>query len=105
MKIDVTFKNFDHTPALDGVIKRKSEKLTKYTTPSAHLTWNCYVDNDDQVCEVSLSGFKGADIQATSKTGNLYKSVDQVIHKLERQLKKRITVERSRNRRVRLITK
>ena len=97
MKIEVTFRNFDHTEAIDGIIKRKSEKLKKYVSGTTHLTWNCYIDSDGQVCEVNVSGFKGADITAKSKSSSLYKSVDQVVHKLERQLKKKRSMQRSRS--------
>ncbi len=89
MKLQVTFRNFDHTEALDGIIRKKSAKLKKFASPNAHLTWNCFVDSADQVCEVSLSGFHGPDISAKAKSESLYKTVDMVIDKLEAQLKKR----------------
>lgn len=89
MKLQVTFRNFDHTQALDELITKKSTKLAKYLPVNANLTWNCFIDSSDQVCEVNASGFQGPDVQAIAKSETLYKSIDQVIEKLEKQLRKR----------------
>lgn len=89
MKLQVTFRNFDHTPALDELITKKSSKLKKYLQTNATVAWNCFIDSSDQVCEVNISGFQGPDIQATAKSDSLYKSIDLVIEKLEKQLRRK----------------
>lgn len=89
MNVQITFKHFDHTQALDSLIMKKTKKLKKYLSTNSKVTWNCFIDRDDQICEVNLSGFKGPDITATAKAESLYKSIDLVIEKLEKQLRKR----------------
>lgn len=89
MKLQVTFRNFDHTEALDSLIQKKTQKLKKYLGANTKVVWNCYLDKRDQVSEVNISGFSGPDISATAKTETLYKSIDQVILKLEKQLSKK----------------
>jgi putative sigma-54 modulation protein len=89
MKIYSSFKHLEHTPSLDEKIQEKSHKLEKYFEGNFDVHWTCYIRDD---------GKHGADIRvhgpsfeyfASSYSESLYKTFDQVINKIERQLFKK----------------
>ena len=90
MKVTVSFQNLEHTPSLDERIHEKSEKLNKYLEGKIHVKWNCFVKDHSHYAEVDLVGPK-CEFHATAKSDSLYKTIDQVVHKLEKQLSKKNT--------------
>lgn len=95
MKITIEFQHLEHTPALDDRIREKSEKLSKFFDGDAHVKWHCYVVEQDHHAEVSLLGL-GKEIHAKAQADNLYKTIDKIMEKLERQLVKK--KEKTKNR-------
>lgn len=87
MKVTISFLHMAHTESLDQKIKEKSKKLAKYFKKDPHVKWTCSVKNGVHTADVSVQGPKGF-YQASSKTSCLYKTLDQVIHKLEKQIMK-----------------
>ena len=83
MKISISFQNFDHTETLDTKIKEKSEKLNKYVGPSGHVHWHCYVKENKHYAEI-----KFGNTHAKANSDSLYKSIDMVLKKAEKQLVK-----------------
>lgn len=86
MKFVISFRHMEHTPALDDLIKTKSQKLEKFVKDeNAELHWTCWVENKTQIAELTLRNAKH-DFAAKSETEDLYKSVDDVVRKMEKQL-------------------
>lgn len=88
MKVTISFLHLEHTPALDERIEEKSERLQKYLGKNSHVKWSCYIKNNLHYAELDLTG-KGQDFHAAAHSDNLYKTLDIVVEKLEKQLKKR----------------
>ncbi len=88
MKVTISFKHLDHTPALDERIHQKSQKLAKYFNGNTKIEWTCFVKEGNHHAEVSLKGphFR---YHASAHTDSMYKSFDQVVGKIEKQLSKK----------------
>lgn len=85
MKCTISFRNIEHTPALDEKIRQKSEKLKKYLTSNAEVNWVCWVENSDQIAELKIHDKKN-DFIAKASSDDLYKSLDLVITKISNQI-------------------
>lgn len=88
MKCTITFKNFDHTEALDEKIREKSEKLKKYFDGETSINWTCWVEKNNQVAEAQIKN-KTANFVAKAESDSLYKTMDMVIDKLSNQISHR----------------
>ena len=87
MKLKISFKHLNHTPALDERIKEKSEKLDKYFEGNTSVSWTCWVSGDDHWAEIKAHGPK-FDFFAKASADNMYKSLDLCVEKMERQFDK-----------------
>jgi putative sigma-54 modulation protein len=95
MKLKISFKHLDHTPALDQRIREKSEKLEKYFQGNISVQWLCWVHNDEHWAEIKVHGPK-FDFFAKGCADNMYKSLDIVIEKMERQFEKQKDLKRNK---------
>lgn len=95
MKLKITFKHLDHTPALDEKIKEKSEKFEKYFQGNITVSWICWVHEDKHWAEVKVHGPK-FDFFAKAHADNMYKSLDLVVDKMERQIEKAKSQKRNK---------
>ena len=95
MKLKISFKHLEHTPALDQRIKEKSEKFEKYFQGNTNIQWFCYVHNNEHWAEIKVHGPK-FDFFAKACADNLYKSLDLVVEKMERQIEKQKDVLRNK---------
>lgn len=88
MNVTITFKHLEHTPALDERIREKSTKLDKFFGGNLDVKWVCWVDEQGaQWAEIVLHG-PHFECFARASSDSLYKSLDQVMHKAERQVEK-----------------
>ena len=88
MKVTISFIHLEHTPSLDERIQNKSKKLEKFLGGKGHVKWHCYVKENQHYAEVDLIG-PHYEYHATASTDSLYKTIDQVVGKLEKQISKR----------------
>lgn len=89
MKIISSFKHLEHTEALDEKIESKSQKLKKFFEGNFEVHWTCYVREDGQQCaDVKILG-PAFEYHAGAHADSLYKSLDLVIGKVERQVHKK----------------
>lgn len=85
MNLQITFRHMEHTPALDDMIREKSQKFTKWFGDAATIHWTCWVEGVEQWSEVKiLAGHK--DYFAKAHATDLYKSFDLVIQKIHNQM-------------------
>jgi len=87
MKLKISFKHLDHTPALDERIREKSEKLEKYFEGNTSVSWTCWVSGDDHWAEIKAHGPK-FDFFAKACADNMYKCLDLCVEKMEKQFDK-----------------
>jgi len=88
MKLKISFKNIEHTPALDQRIQEKSEKFDKYFQGSTSIQWFCYIDDNKHWAEIKVHGPKFS-FFAKACSDNMYKSFDLAVDKMERQIEKK----------------
>jgi putative sigma-54 modulation protein len=88
MQIKVTFRQMEHTESLDELIHHKSEKFGKYLKGNVNVHWTCYVKEGLHYAEIKLLG-PTFEYHATGKSGTMYKSLDKVVEKIEKQLHKK----------------
>ncbi len=87
MKLKISFKHLDHTPALDERIQEKSQKFEKFYKGNVDIQWICWVHEEKHWAEVKVHGPK-FDFFAKAHADNMYKSLDLVVEKIERQFEK-----------------
>lgn len=86
MNVNITFRHMEHTPALDQMIREKSEKFTKWFGPAANVHWTCWMEGIDHCSEVTINS--GAEKYfAKAHSDDLYKTFDLIVHKIQNQLK------------------
>lgn len=95
MKLKISFKHLDHTPALDQRIKEKSERFEKYFEGNTSIQWFCWVEDNKHWAEMKVHGPK-FDFFAKASADNLYKSLDLVCEKMERQVEKQKDQKRNK---------
>jgi len=89
MKITSSFKQLEHTEALDKKIESKSQKLKKYFDGNFDVQWTCYVRDDGAHCaEIKLRG-PSFEYHASANSDQLYKTLDLAVNKIEKQIHKK----------------
>ncbi|MAE59568.1 MAG: ribosomal subunit interface protein [Halobacteriovorax sp.] len=88
MKCEITFRNMEHTDALDEKIKTKSQKIAKYLGPEATAEWVCWTQKNDQIAELKVN-YKKEHYIAKATSEDLYKTMDMVIDKVSSQISKK----------------
>ncbi len=100
MNIIVTGRHLEVTSALRDYAESKVKKFEKYISPISEAQVTLSVEKYRHKAEILLKA-NGVMIQAESVTEEIYSSIDEVIEKLERQIKKykeKLTSRRKENR-------
>lgn len=96
MKVTVIAKNIELTQALKEIVQKKISKLEKYFEVEVEAKATLSVQKSRQIIEVTIP-FNGAILRGEESTEDMYKSIDLVEDKLERQIKKQKTRLSRRN--------
>lgn len=87
MNIMISGKNVEVTDALRDTVESKILKLTKYFSKGAEVQATLSVEKNRQIIEVTIP-INGSVLRAEESTDDMYTSIDKVVDKLIRQLKK-----------------
>jgi len=87
MKLIIKSKNFEVTETVEEYVRKKMEKLNKYFDQIMEATAMVSAEKNRQIFEVTLQA-KKAIIRAEEESDSVYTSIDRVVEKLERQIKK-----------------
>lgn len=87
MKIIVTGRHIEVTPALKDYAEKKIARFERYLSNISEAVVTLGVEKYRHKVEVLLK-VNGVLIQAESITGDVYSAIDEVAEKLERQIKK-----------------
>jgi putative sigma-54 modulation protein len=87
MKLTISFKHLEHTPALDEKIREKSQRLEKFFDGNFTVDWVCWVEDTQHWAEIKVHGRK-SHFFAKGSADTMYKVLDVVVDKMERQLEK-----------------
>lgn len=96
MRITVTGKNIEITNALKNVVEKKLEKLDKYFNPDVEAHATLSVQKTRQIIEITIP-FNGVILRGEESNEDMYASIDIVVDKLERQIRKQKTKLQRRN--------
>ncbi|MPQ43567.1 ribosome hibernation-promoting factor, HPF/YfiA family [Clostridium tarantellae] len=97
MKVTVYARNIELTDGLKDAVERKILKLEKYFAPEVEAKATLKVDKNKHIIEVMIP-FNGVYLRGEEATDDMYKSIDLVENKLERQIRKQKTkLEKRKN--------
>jgi putative sigma-54 modulation protein len=87
MKINISYHHLESTPSIDQKVREKANHLNKYFDGSVDVNWVCSVERDRHKSEVNVHAGK-FHFHAEAEDDNLYKTLDDVLQKIERQVSK-----------------
>lgn len=90
MRISITGKNMDVSNALHEIINKKIGKLDRYLKPETDVYVTLSVEPRRHIIEVTIP-INGLVLRAQEVTDDMYTSIDNVLEKLERQMRKHRT--------------
>ena len=90
MKVTVIAKNMELTDALKEIVQKKISKLEKYFEANVEARATLRVQKNRHTIEVTIP-FNGVILRGEEATSDMYKSLDLVEDKLERQIRKQKT--------------
>ena len=96
MNVTVIAKNIELTPALKESVEKKISKLSRYFESDVEARATLNVQKNRQIVEVTIP-FNGVILRGEESTDDMYKSIDLVEDKLERQIRKQKTKLSRRN--------
>ena len=96
MKVTVIAKNIELTAALKEIVEKKISKLGKYFDSNVDARATLSVQKNRHIIEVTIP-FNGIILRGEEATSGMYKSLDLVEEKLERQIRKQKTRLARRN--------
>lgn len=89
VRINVTGKNIEVTPALRSYAEKKVAKLEKYLNDGASASAEVMlrVERGVHIAEVTVN-LSGVMLRGEGKTGDMYTSIDAAVDRIERQFNK-----------------
>ena len=95
MNITIAYKSMESSPAVEEKIKEKCHRLEKYFKGAFHVDWTCHVEKDNHISEVYVSAAHHK-FHAHSEKDSLYKTIDDAIEKLEKQMARESSQEKEK---------
>ena len=96
MRVSIVTKNTTATPAIKDMVEKKLSKVKKFFDPEIEAKVKLSVQKNSQKVEVTIP-FNGNILRAEESTDDMYKSIDLVVNKLERRIRKQRTKLSKRN--------
>ena len=96
MKIIISGKNMEITSALKNIVEKKLQKLDRYFNPELKMHATLSVTKNRQTIEVTIP-FGDVFLRAEESTDDMYASIDAVVDKMERRIRKQKTKLERRN--------
>jgi putative sigma-54 modulation protein len=90
MRTIVSGKNFDITDAIRDRVHKRLSKFEKYFSPDTEAHATLSVEKNRHIIEVTIP-FNGVILRGEEATGDMYTSIDNVVDKLERQMRRQKT--------------
>ena len=87
MNIKVTGKNIEITDAIKEYIETRVQKLEKFEGKNTEVNVVCSVEREEQIVEVQIK-HDGEFMRVEERNADLYASIDLVMDRAERQLRK-----------------
>lgn len=88
MQVAVTFRHMETDPRAKAYVKEKVEKLQKYIENPREVHVVLSVEKFRNIAEITIAGNGGA-FNSQGRDNDLYAAIDQMLDKMERQLRER----------------
>lgn len=88
MEVRISYRQLESLPQVEERIELKAKKLKKFFNGKMHVDWICSKEGDLHHSEVTVRG-DHFEVHAKCSDNNLFKSVDDVTDKLEKQIQKK----------------
>lgn len=95
MDVTISYRHLEPSPSVDEKINQKLERLKKFFHGNFHIDWTCSVDKDVHQSDVLVKGDHFS-FHATASMDNLYKTIDEAVEKIERQLQKKNSMQKDK---------
>ena len=89
MQTTVTFKNLDPSEHLKAYAQEKLNRFDKLLDSASEANVVLSVEKFRHIAEINFTGDR-INIKGTEETNDMYSSIDMVLDKLEKQIKKNI---------------
>ncbi len=90
MKVIISGKNIEVSDYLRNVVDKKARKLERYFRPDTEMQVTLSIEKSRHIAEVTIL-CDGIVLRGEEATGDMYSSIDVVLKKLERQMRKHRT--------------
>ncbi len=90
MNVIIAGKNIEVSDYLRDVVEKKANKLSRYFKPDTEMHVTLSIEKSRHIAEVTVL-FDGIVLRGEDATGDMYSSIDVVLKKLERQIRKHRT--------------
>ena len=87
MQVNITFRNLDPTEALKTHVKDRVERVQRFIDRPTEAHAVLHLENLHHHAELTVKAGRFL-LRGTSKTGDMYASIDAAADKIEKQLKK-----------------
>ena len=87
MKINIIGKNMEISDYLKDVVTKKTHKIERYFKPDAEMQVKLAIEKSRHIAEVTIVA-DGVFLRGEEATGDMYSSIDAVLKKIERQMRK-----------------
>ena len=87
MFIKVSFQHIESSDSLREFTEEKSKKIKKFFKGKINLDWHLSQEHERKIAHCHLTG-KNIDFFAEDSTKDFQQSIDSVVTKLERQIRK-----------------
>lgn len=87
MQIQMTGQNIDVTTAIRSYAEKKLQRINSMVDKITHIHLTFHVEKVQQIAEANIS-IPGTQIHAKASSEDIYKSIDELVDKIIRQLNK-----------------
>ncbi|HHT51327.1 MAG TPA: ribosome-associated translation inhibitor RaiA [Eubacteriaceae bacterium] len=90
MRLTISGRNMVVTEGIKNKLEKQIQKLDKYFDPSTDVTATLSVEKNRHILEVTIP-INGAILRAEESTDDMYNTIDRVMDKLDRQIRRHRT--------------
>lgn len=87
MQINISGTNVEITPALEEHINQKIQRIADHFSEITQAHVVMHIDDYRQAAEATLN-IKGGKLYAEASSPDMYETINELYHKLDRQVKK-----------------
>lgn len=88
MEVKISYRQLEPQPQVEERITNKAQKLKKFFNGKMHVEWTCIKEGETHQSDVVVRG-DHFEVFASAQNLNLFKSIDDVTDKLEKQILKK----------------